>query len=404
MLYHYVKINIFENVVQVLNAEAVKIANDSFISPVQTNTKLGHNAISVSTIKNSQNTTKPKYTKSQSNQSSILTLEYPVGDKIILLSTDTTFYSNIVDQILTDIIIINATMIFLILFFALFLSRLLLIPIKILTKNLSKLDETVLEPIDESEIPTEFRPLSKGINRLIDRIETFVGYQKELFIGIAHELKTPLAVMKTKNEVTLLKPRDADKYIDTLKSNNQSIDNMNKMIGSILEVGRQEGAQFENAENKEMISFIEELSKGFSAIARAENKYISLKLSPEKLYMQIRPNLLVHIVQNFVQNAIKFSPENSTIVIKSMVLADEYFRIDVIDNGCGIDESRDLFAPFRRYGDKGGVGLGLFLAKGAAQAMNASIEIRNRKDLNGAIATIKIPISGASKKLNKEKS
>lgn len=404
MLYQYIKINIFENVVQVLNAEAQRLSKESKLPTNYANSRLGHNSIFVDTYPNTQNIKAPKYTKKESKNSSTLTLEYPYERRVIALTTDTTFYSNIIKQVLTDIIIINATMIFLILFFAMFLSRSLLIPVKTLTKNLSNLNETVLKPLDESEIPLEFRPLSKGINRLIDRIETFVSYQKELFIGIAHELKTPLAVMKTKNEVTLLKPRDSEKYIQTLKSNNTSIDSMNKMIGSILEIGRQEGAHFENAENKEMISFIEELSKGFKILAKADKKDIILKQNPEKLYLQIRPNLLIHILQNFIQNAIKFSPEGANILIKSRVTADEYFRIDVIDEGCGIDETRDLFAPFRRYGNKSGAGLGLFLAKGAAEAMNAEIYIKNRSDKKGAIATVRIPISGASRRLNQEKS
>lgn len=404
MLYHYIKINVFENVVQVLNAEAIKISNEGSVPSTCINSKLGHSVISVENYINDGTLKAPKYTKKESKDgSSFLTLEYPTKDKVIVLSVDTTLYSNIVKQILSDILIINATMIFLILFFALFLSRSLLIPIKNLTKKLSKLDETVLSAIDESETPLEFRPLSKGINRLIERIETFVGYQKELFIGIAHELKTPLAVMKTKNEVTLLKERDPSKYIETLKNNNRSIDNMNKMISSILEIGRQEGAHFENAESKEMIGFIEELSRGFMALAKADNKEMYLRLSPQKLYMQIRPNLIVHILQNFVQNAIKFSPPDSVILIKSRLTADDYFKIDVIDEGCGIDEDRDLFAPFRRYGDRSGAGLGLFLAKGAAEAMNAEIYIKNRTDGKGTIATVRIPLSGTSKKLNRER-
>lgn len=404
MLYHYIKINIFENVVKVLNTEALRLSREENIpSTCASSSSLGYNSIFIRSYLNTDNLKAPKYIKKDDKNSSTLTLEYPYDKKIIELSIDTTFYSNIIKQILTDIIIINTTMIFLIIFFAMFLSRSLLIPIKTLTKNLSTLNETVLRPLDESEVPLEFRPLSKGINRLIDRIETFVGYQKELFIGIAHELKTPLAVIKTKNDVTLLKPRDGEKYIETLKNTNQSIDNMNKMIGSILEIGRQEGAHFENAESKEIIGFIIELSRGFEALAKADQKEISLKLNPNKLYLQIRPNLLVHILQNFVQNAIKFSPQNSTIAIKTRLTADEYFRIDVMDEGCGIDDSRDLFAPFRRYGDKSGAGLGLFLAKGAAEAMNAEIYIKNRKDKKGTIATVRIPISEASRKLNKER-
>ena len=327
-------------------------------------------------------------------------LEYPYKNSIIILDTDTTFYNKLVSQVLTDIIIINATMIFLILFFALFLSRSLLIPVKLLSAKLSKLNEIALDHIDENEIPLEFKPLGMGINRLIDRIHTFIGYQKELFIGIAHELKTPLAVMKTKNEVTLLKPRDNEKYIEALKNNNISIDNMNKMISSILEVGRQEGAQFEKPVEIDIIKLIEETCLNFKILAQSKDKAIITKLKPDEFFMSIQPNLFLHIIQNFIQNAIKFSPQNSAIIIKSTIL-DDYFKLDVVDEGIGIDESLDLFAPFKRSGNKSGAGLGLFLAKGAADAMNAQISLKNRSDQKGVIATIKIPISKTSKKLNK---
>lgn len=98
------------------------------------------------------------------------------------------------------------------------------------------MNENFLQVIDIKTVPTEFQPLGSSINKLVERIQIFVNSQKELFIGAAHELKTPLAVMKTKNEVTLLKPRESEKYIDTLKSNNQTIDEMNKMISNILKL------------------------------------------------------------------------------------------------------------------------------------------------------------------------
>ena len=64
----------------------------------------------------------------------------------------------------------------------------------------------------------------------------------------------------------------------------------------------------------------------------------------------------------------------------------------MIDEGCGIDESVDLFAPFKRQGNKSGVGLGLFLAKSAAEAIGARISITNRTDgHDGTIARLILP-------------
>jgi len=314
-------------------------------------------------------------------------------ERYLVLEKETTLQSQIVEEIFIDIIIVNVTAILLVLFYALFLSRMLLIPIKILSHKLTNLDEKFLKEIDIKSLPDEFLPLGNSINRLITRIQTFVLYQKELFVGVAHELKTPLAVMKTKNEVTLLKPRDSEKYIEALKSNNEAINGMNAMIGSVLEIGRQEGAQFEEPVNTDVIAFLKKLGKNYEVLAKGEEKNLALDLKPEIFNLNIQTSLLTHIVQNFVQNAIKFSPKNSTITISSR-LEKSKFIIEVADEGVGIDESKDLFAPFKRYGNKGGAGLGLFLAKGAAQALGAEISIKNRENTNGAVASLVLNLKG----------
>lgn len=392
MLFHYMKITIFENSAQMLMREAKTIANNYNTRSKLQKYLLEFNKENIKITISEEKVFKPTYSKIENDSGLLLVLKYPIYDATIILETDITIYNEIIKQILIDIIIINATMIFLILFYAIFLSRTLLIPIKILSKRLSNLNERVLQHIEEDKVPAEFYPLAISINRLIDRIQTFILYQKELFIGIAHELKTPLAVMKTKNEVTLIKERDSQKYIEALKSNNEAINSMNKMINSILEIGRQESAQFEEVVKKDIISYIENIANNFRILAHSEQKNIILNLSPQKLYMGIQPTLFLHVIQNFVQNAIKFSPENSTITIKSRII-DDKFIVDVIDEGAGIKEDIDLFAPFKRFGNKGGAGLGLFLAKGAAQAMNANIAIKNRNDgISGAVATITIPI------------
>ncbi|ANE35295.1 two-component system sensor histidine kinase [Campylobacter iguaniorum] len=396
MLYHYIKITIFENIVQSLTLEAKNIISSKESLEVGNLEFYYPQSEHLSVLQISENVhglTSPKFIQSKEDNDTFLTLYYPYKDTMVLtIKKNTTEYSNIVEQILVDILIINATAIFLILFYALFLSRMLLLPIKMLSLKLSKLNERFLQEVSIDELPEEFEPLGDSVNRLIARIQTFVQYQKELFIGAAHELKTPLAVMKTKNEVTLIKPREQEKYIEALKNNNESINQMNKMISSILEIGRQEGAQFEKPVNIDIIAYINEIGNNFLILAKGENKNISLNLEPQSLKMFLQPTLFLHVIQNFVQNAIKFSPSGATVEIKTS-LHDDEFVVEVIDQGPGIDEGKDLFAPFKRYGDKGGAGLGLFLAKGAAQALGGNVQITNKPDKSGAIATLKIPIN-----------
>lgn len=397
MLYHYIRVTVFQSVVSELNQQAISYKNNpqnfnpnnlkTFTIEIPNKT--------LATIKAGElKGEKPYLVMQKIKDESTTTLTTRLDDSnYLVLEKETTLQSQIVEEIFIDIIIVNVTAILLVLFYALFLSRMLLIPIKILSHKLTNLDEKFLKEIDIKSLPDEFLPLGNSINRLITRIQTFVLYQKELFVGVAHELKTPLAVMKTKNEVTLLKPRDSEKYIEALKSNNEAINGMNTMIGSVLEIGRQEGAQFEEPENTDVIAFLKKLCKNYEVLAKGNDKNLALDLKPEILNLNIQTSLLTHIVQNFVQNAIKFSPKNSTITISSR-LEKSKFVIEVTDEGVGIDENKDLFAPFKRYGNKGGAGLGLFLAKGAAQALGAEISIKNRENANGAVASLVLNLKG----------
>ncbi|WP_188115825.1 sensor histidine kinase [Campylobacter concisus] len=397
MLYHYIRVTVFQSVVNELNyqAEAYK-KNPQNFNPLNLKTFTIENPNkTLATIKTDEPKDKETYivTQKSKDQSKTILITKLDESSYLSLEKDTTLQAHIVEEIFIDIIIVNVSAILLVLFYALFLSRMLLIPIKILSHKLTNLDEKFLHEIDIKSLPDEFLPLGQSINRLISRIQTFVLYQKELFVGVAHELKTPLAVMKTKNEVTLLKPRESEKYIEALKSNNEAINGMNAMISSVLEIGRQEGAQFEEPVNTDVIGFLKKLAKNYEILAKNDEKNIKLDLKPEILNLKIQTSLLTHIVQNFVQNAIKFSPKNSTITISSKLIKNK-FIVEVIDEGIGIDESKDLFAPFKRYGDKGGAGLGLFLAKGAAQALGGEVDIKNRNDRSGAVASLVLNIKG----------
>jgi len=402
ILYNYIKISIYEDLNIELTKEAEKIATEqhnSLTNSLLRNIILPHSNIKI--VIRTDKKYKITFKQYKKNEVSFLKIFYPLNktnSTFLKLTKNTSNTDNLLNNILQSIIVINFITIFLVIFYALLLSRMLIIPISSLTTKLAAMDENFFQSINTKNIPDEFMPLALSINKLLDRIHTFVKYQKELFIGIAHELKTPLAVMKTTNEVTLLKPRDKEKYIDALKQNNKTIDEMNKMIGSILEIGRLEGAQFEQPIEIDLIEFLKERIINFKILALQKQKIIINNLSPRSFPIMIQPTLLIHILQNFVQNAIKFTHEGGTIEIKSFTDSDG-INIEVIDEGIGVDESQDLFAPFKRYGGKEGAGLGLFLAKGAADAIGASISIKNRKDNNGAIASLHIPIS--NKKLSK---
>ncbi len=322
-----------------------------------------------------------------------LTLIYPFDLKnnaYLKITKDISSTKKLLNRILRYIFIINIAGFLLVILYSMTLSRILVRPIKQLSAKLSNMNEHLLKPIETTTLPKEFEPLGEILNHLIARIQNFVKYQKELFIGTAHELKTPLAVIKLKNQVTLIKERSPKEYIDALKTTNKSIDEMNIIVSNILNIGRQEGAQLEKPKQVDVISILKQKADDFKLLASNEGKELEMSFEPNAFMAMLQVSLLNQIIQNFLQNALKFTPKDKTVILRSS--QDDYgLLIEVIDEGCGIDASVDLFAPFVRQGNKQGVGLGLFLAQSAADALGAKIIIKNRDDgIDGTIASLQL--------------
>ena len=160
------------------------------------------------------------------------------------------------------------------------------------------------------------------------------------------------------------------------------------MISSILDMGRQEGAQFEQPVEIDIVEYMYSKCTDYQMLADSQNIILEQECNVERFITVIQPTLLNQIIQNFIQNAMKFTPNGKKVTIKS-TKNNGTLTLEVIDEGTGIDESLDLFAPFKRVGEKQGAGLGLFLAKSAADALGAKISLENRKDgVQGAVATL----------------
>ena len=392
-LYFFIKNSIYEEKYQELLQYAKNISNNKAI--MQNDSLYPDNFLSLSVeiiYLKSANTAPEVYEKTE-NLQTYLTLIYPFnGDdtSYLKVTKEITPTKLLLDKILDYIILINIAGFLVVILYAIAISSMLVAPIKTLSARLANMNEHLMKPIIIKELPKEFEPLGITINHLIARIQNFVKYQKELFIGTAHELKTPLAVIKLKNQVTLIKIRTPDEYIEALKVTNKTIDEMNIIVSNILNIGRQEGAQLDKPTEVDIIAILKQKANDFKLLAENEGKNLHMHFEPQGFMAMLQVSLLNQIVQNFLQNALKFTPKDKSVILQSSQ-DDVGLLIEVIDEGCGIDESMDLFAPFKRQGDKSGVGLGLFLAKSAADALGAKIKIQNRQDgIEGTHASLQL--------------
>lgn len=392
ILYFFIEKSIYEEKHQELIQSAKSISTNKDIYTMNTD-KDTFPGLNVEVIYLKQQNLQMDIYEINKGNSTYLTLIYPFNLKehsYLKITKEITQTKKILNKILNYILLINIVGFLLVVIYAIAVSKMLIAPVQTLNSRLSNMNEHLIHPIKVETLPLEFIPLGETINHLITRIQNFVKYQKELFIGTAHELKTPLTVIKLKNQVTLIKRRSAEEYIEALQVTNKTIDEMNIIVSNILNVGRQEGAQLEKPTEVDIITFLKEKANNFKLLAENEGKILEMNFEPSAFMAYLQISLLNQIIQNFLQNALKFTSKKGKVLLRSS--QDDFgLLIEVIDEGCGIDESIDLYAPFKRQGDKSGVGLGLFLAKGAADALGAKIHIRNRLDgIEGTVASLQL--------------
>jgi len=393
LLYFFIERSIHDDKFNELVIYAKNITNNK--SLFQADQQLSENFFSLNVeiiYLSNENIEIAEYETTKKNKT-YLTLVYPFHIKnksYLKITKDITPTKRLLNKIIKYIFIINIAGFALVILYAIALSKILVRPLKIINYKLSNMNEHLMRPINVGALPSEFEPLGLTINHLLSRIQNFVKYQKELFIGTAHELKTPLAVIKLKNQVTLIKKRSPEEYIEALRVTNKTIDEMNIIVSNILNIGRQEGAQLDKPVEVDIIAILKQKANDFKLLASNEGKTLEMSFEPAGFMATLQVSLLNQIIQNFLQNALKFTPVDKSVMLRSSQ-DDVGLLIEVIDEGCGIDEGMDLFAPFKRQGNKPGVGLGLFLAKSAADALGAKIKLVNRDDgIEGTVASLQL--------------
>jgi len=393
LLYFYIERSIYDEKRQELVTYAKNIVDNKFVYHVSEAIPDNLFSLNVETITLKHPKAEISAYEKTEGTHTYLTLIYPYdisSGTYLQLKKDISATKKLLGKILNYIFIINIAGFILVILYAVTLSKTLVAPIKTLSARLSNMNEHLMKPIKTETLPKEFEPLGITINHLISRIQNFVKYQKELFIGTAHELKTPLAVIKLKNQVTLIKKRSPEEYIEALTVTNKTIDEMNIIVSNILNIGRQEGAQLDKPVEVDIISILKQKADDFKLLAENEGKTLHISFEPDGFMATLQVSLLNQIIQNFLQNALKFTPAHKSVTLKSSQ-DDVGLLIEVIDEGCGVDESVDLFAPFKRQGNKSGVGLGLFLAQSAADALGAKISLSNRTDgQEGTVASLQL--------------
>ena len=259
-----------------------------------------------------------------------------------------------------------------------------LIPIVELNKNIKKINEDNLNSnLSIKGANDEIKELTISFNKMIAKLENAFASQKRFNSSVAHELKTPLAVIKT--NIDVLKSRNCkslEEYDKTLAVVEKSILKMNLIIETLLDIIRQE-----NAPLNEIVSIdeiLEDIVDDLSIIANKKN--IKLKLNSYNIKNKIKGNeiMLYRAFYNVIENSIKYNKINGSIDI--LCYQDlNTIEVKVIDTGSGIKEEDydEIFKPFYRCEgidsySKNGVGLGLSLTQSVIKLHGGEIKVKSK--------------------------
>jgi len=264
-----------------------------------------------------------------------------------------------------------------------FIANRLLAPVRDMAERTRRLSvKTLGERLPTANPHDDLGRLATGFNEAIGRFENAYRELDRLTADVSHELRTPLTAMRSVGEVAL-RGRDPAQLQDALGSMLEEIGRMNQLINRLLLLARADNNEIPVQLEAGLVSRV--LGEVIDVLGRvAEEKQQRLQVEcAEHVLAVFDPALLRLALMNLVQNAIRYSPPSTPIVVRGLV-REQSVEIEVIDEGPGIavEHQQRVFERFYRVDkarsrSEGGVGLGLAIVKWSVERMGGSVELES---------------------------
>lgn len=266
----------------------------------------------------------------------------------------------------------------------------LLKPLKDLKEKVQEIDVDKIKSEENIYMPgesQEIEELSLAFERSLDKIYSSYAREKALSSAIAHELNTPISIMKSSLEIYLMKNKVSDGDLKDLLDNfDENIDRISKIIESLLFLNRRENAVLRNFNLRDLV---EEVAFDLEDLAEEKNVKIISKLEDKIIFSN--DILLERVLFNLGKNGILYNIDEGSLSFDLREDEENYF-IEVRDTGVGIkDEDKEkVFDLFYRVDESrnrksGGYGIGLNLVKNIMEKLRGDIKIIDNKNEKGEV-------------------
>lgn len=249
-------------------------------------------------------------------------------------------------------------------------------PLKTITNNLSRRHPHDLSPITLKQVPEEIKPLLNAMNMLFIRIEKMLERERSFISDSAHELRSPLTALKVQLEVAELSENDPISQKKALQKLKEGIDRSSRLIEQLLMLSRLDSQSRKTDQNQliEWKALIQSVINDFTETFKEKKITVKILLDNPGPIETGELFLWNILLRNLIDNALKYSPINSVIFIKTenkkLVIQNEASFLPT-DNITHLGER--FFRPAGQH--QPGSGLGLSIVKKIAELHQCTIKI-----------------------------
>ena len=265
-------------------------------------------------------------------------------------------------------------------------------PLADMAQLLKRRDPDNLAPLLLAPLPRELEPIAASLNRLLQQVNQLVEREKRFIADAAHELRTPLAVLRIHAQNAQQAGSQADRD-EALRQLLAGVDRTTRVVTQLLTLARLEpNAQQLRLAPLDLRALVRETLAELTPLALARQQELALEADDQADFNLVGDAAsLATLLQNLVSNALQYTPHGGRIDVQLHATPD-HLTLEVADSGPGIaGELRgQLFQRFVRLGDGQGAGLGLSIVARIAELHHAHVELLD-SSLGGLRVVVRLP-------------
>ena len=295
-------------------------------------------------------------------------------------------------QILIDTLLRQVALIAVITGVVLFVVQRVTRPVRKLSHALSNRQEDDLSAIDASDLPRELRPLTKATSQVMQRLEYLLENQKRFVRDAAHQLRTPLAVLKLQVQSARRGDLAPDLALQDLEA---TVDRATQLANQMLSLAKVEQVrQQKDYQCLDWAPAVRDIALDLSPLIAA--KSLDFEIETQACTVFAHAWILREMTRNLLDNAIRYCPTGGSLRI-GLCQKGTHAELRISDSGPGMDAAQRsrLFQPFATERPASGSGLGLTIAREMVVALGGEISLENRFEahrLVGLDALIRLPL------------